>query len=139
MGLRHQKTKSMGHLKIQNLTWNKIMTEFRIWDVENSRMISWEEICGDEIDPTWVWMVIIGSFGKSFILMSYIGIPDKNHNKIFEGDRIRYSYSDEYSSYTGETIVKWNKECAGFHPFVLNASSHAIMESVEIIGHKYEK
>jgi uncharacterized phage protein (TIGR01671 family) len=72
------------------------------------------------------------------ILMQFTGLKDKNGKEIYEGDIVRFNYSDEQNGYSGSQIVKFAEFEAGFYPFCLRSRWRANIDDIEVIGNIYE-
>ena len=102
--------------------------EFRAWDKENKKMLSWEDILSDRIDIGEGYEcempIHMLACNEAFIWMDYINLHDKNDKKIFEGDIIKtdvYWISkkdnsvNEHNIYIGNIVFcRFEWEVAGF-------------------------
>ena len=118
--------------------------EFRAWTEEGKAMyygvypfkddtllLSYDEIAFDEVPAS------------DFILMQSTGLLDKNDNKIFEGDVVKY----KGGCYTYTEEVAYNKNFAGFGVRDANAdviltfwvlAENIDLSSLEVVGNIYE-
>ena len=118
--------------------------EFRAWTEEGKTMyydvypfkdgtllLSYDEIAFDEVPAS------------DFILMQSTGLLDKNGNKIFEGDIVKY----KSGCYTYTEEVAYNKNFAGFGVRDANAdiiftfwvlAEEIGLSSLEVVGNIYQ-
>lgn len=47
----------------------------------------------------------------------WTGLEDRNGKKIFEGDIVEYSQTDNFGGEQGIAVVYWCDKCVGFRPF----------------------
>lgn len=78
-------------------------------------------------------------------LSQYTGKKDKYGNKIFEGDVMLYSFSDEKSGFkiSDMVLVQWEEDYAGFYTFSSKLHGEAKLSVVtekvyEVVGNIFE-
>lgn len=83
-------------------------------------------------------------------LMQFIGIKDKNGVEIYEGDIVKFSSPDFYSTYSVTYLIAWDNDICGFTLKKLDGSDldyqdqfdyaplSAGSECFEVVGNKHE-
>lgn len=107
--------------------------KFRAWEENGNNMLSPEEVGDHTLNRLTEEL--------PYILMQYTGLKDKNGKEIYEGDIIRYEYTNKWGQDRVSVIklVHWDK--AGFNITggrTLNIIGN-IYENKELLGDKSDE
>ena len=117
--------------------------EFKVWD-KYHKMI-WDVYNIDTLDKTVLFTQGVTRRFDEVVFMQYTGLKDINGKKIFEGDRVTFTYGKHYNEPKGLTrtgAVVYDKKYAAFVVAIDNSKVKINFRDViriEVIGNIHDK
>lgn len=76
--------------------------EFRAWHKQTRKMLEWQHLLNSYSADS----IFIQPEKFNLIIMQFTGMFDKNEVKIFEGDKVIFTYKSDYRSYSFTGVVE---------------------------------
>jgi uncharacterized phage protein (TIGR01671 family) len=120
--------------------------KFRAWDKKEKKMVFWKGLFWDEEYDCACFEGEMTKDRTHYELMQYTGLKDEKGKEIYEGDIVKYLFSDDYA---GEEFLEIKRPIefreGMFYPICMRDSSFhdfddkpLVWKDFEVIGNIYE-